>query len=123
MPDEPPVWMTRVLEDTGNLRPIDYHVEGGRDASRAFQLRASTRHMKPWGDVTLPDLLFYARPKPRSYRDNLPDTLIIIDGIPAVSECMRDLLTGFRLGEVTHFHETPLFEVDQTTRQPERIGS
>lgn len=77
--------------------------------------------MTAWDDMVLPDRLFYAGFKPRSYRDNLPDLFKVINSIPAVSERMRALLAGIRLGEGTRFHEAPLFEVDQTARRPERL--
>lgn len=114
--------MTRALGDTGNLRSIDSHVEGGRDASRAFPLGASARHMKPWGDVTLPDRLFHDTRKPSAYRDDLPDFFTIMDGISSVSGRMRDLLGGFRRGEGMHFHEAPLLEVDQPCADPNGSG-
>jgi hypothetical protein len=121
MPDEPPVWMTRVLQDAGNLRYINYHVEGDLETRRMFSDRASSYKMRDWSGVTLPDQLFYDESRSRSYRDGMPDIFTIIDGIPVISERMHDLLGGFRLGADTRFHEVPFYERDRTTRRPERV--
>ena len=121
MTDEPPIWMTRVLEDAGNLRYLDYELAGGDEAYGAFSDRASSYKMRAWDDVALPEGLFYDSPRSRAYRDAMPDVFMIMNAVPAISDRMRDLLRGFRLGPDTRFHAVPLYERDRATRRPERV--
>ncbi len=107
------IWNTPFGLDPENGRSINFHIDRKRlDYVREYQrLEFVSRDQAP------AYLFFSLYDLKTSYKEKLPDLMVITSGLLIVSEKMRDILVQFDLG-ATQLFEVPLYEYDQKTQRP-----